>query len=84
MLIVGWLTYDFGPVALLALSGVSAFYFFFTVPVWCGAEGRGGSCRNNSHGALMGCHLGQHKWQYSSEVQQPQQRATSSSAPSGP
>ncbi|MFF0033528.1 hypothetical protein ACFYS7_36265 [Streptomyces avermitilis] len=45
VLITGWLTFDLGPVALLVLSGVSAFYFFFNVPVWCGAEGRGGSCR---------------------------------------
>ncbi|MGW7165679.1 hypothetical protein ACWGH3_10340 [Streptomyces sp. NPDC054884] len=49
--------------ALIVLSGVSAFYFFFNVPVWCGAEGRSSSCRNNSYGALMGCHLRQHKWQ---------------------
>lgn len=40
LLIVGWLTLDFGPVVLLALSGISAFYFFFNVPVWCGAEGQ--------------------------------------------
>ncbi|MBW1597718.1 hypothetical protein [Streptomyces sp. JJ38] len=63
VLIAGWLSLDFGPVALVALSGVCGFYFFFNVPVWCGATGRGGACRNNSHGALMGCHLRQHKWQ---------------------
>lgn len=63
ILIAGWLTFGFGPVALMVLSGVSAFYFFFNVPVWCGAEGRSSSCRNNSYGALMGCHLRQHKWQ---------------------
>ncbi|MFE7213296.1 hypothetical protein ACFU93_25545 [Streptomyces sp. NPDC057611] len=63
VLVAGWLTFDFGPVVLVVLSGVSAFYFFFSVPVWCGAAGRGGTCRNNSHGVLMGCHLRQHKWQ---------------------
>lgn len=63
VLVAGWLTLDFGPVVLVVLSGVSAFYFFFNVPVWCGAAGRGGACRHNSHGVLMGCHLRQHKWQ---------------------
>lgn len=63
VLLAGWLTFDFGSVVLLVLSGVGASYFFFNVPVWCGAEGRGGSCRNNSSGALMGRHLRQHKWQ---------------------
>ncbi len=52
VLIAGWLSFDFGPVVLLVLSGISAFYFFFNVPVWRGAEGRGGSCRNNSYGAV--------------------------------
>ena len=38
LLIVGWLTLDFGPVVLLALSGISAFYFLFNVPVRLGQK----------------------------------------------
>lgn len=63
VLIVAWLTSDFGPGVLLALSAASMAYFFFNAPAWCGAVGRDGSCRNNSKGVLMGCHLRQHKWQ---------------------
>lgn len=33
ILIASWLTFDFEPVVLIVLSGVSAFYFFFNVPV---------------------------------------------------
>lgn len=46
----------------LTLSVPSTVYFFFRVPAWCGASGREGTCRNNSKGVLMGCHLRQHKW----------------------
>jgi hypothetical protein len=63
VLLVGWVTSDLGPGALLALSALSAVYFFFRAPAWCGALGRDGACRNNSKGVLMGCHLNQHKWQ---------------------
>ncbi|BDH68635.1 hypothetical protein GA0115237_111140 [Streptomyces sp. ScaeMP-6W] len=64
VLVLGWLTLSFGPVTLLLLSGASAFYCFFNVPLVCGAEVRNGlSCRNNCYGALMGCHLRQHRWQ---------------------
>ncbi|GAA2489830.1 hypothetical protein GCM10010422_40350 [Streptomyces graminearus] len=63
MLVAGWLTFGFGPVVLVVLSGVSAFYFFFNVPVWRGAAGHGGACRHNSHSVLRGCHLRRHKWQ---------------------
>lgn len=63
VLLVGWLTSSFGPVVLVALSAVSGFYFFFQAPAWCGAPGRNGTCRNNSKGVMMGCHLRQHKWQ---------------------
>lgn len=62
-LLVGWLTSDFGPSVLLALSVLSTVYFFFQAPAWCGAVGRDGACRNNSKGVMMGCHLRQHKWQ---------------------
>ncbi|MET8443845.1 hypothetical protein ACWEM1_00200 [Streptomyces sp. NPDC004491] len=34
ILIAGWLTFTSEPVTLIVLSGVSAFYFFFSVPVW--------------------------------------------------
>jgi hypothetical protein len=33
-------------------------------PVWCGADTRRHeSCRNNSWGLLLGCHLREHRWQ---------------------
>ncbi|MEU9122910.1 hypothetical protein AB0C96_24120 [Streptomyces sp. NPDC048506] len=63
VVIVGWLTSGLGAGALVVLSVLSAVYFFFRAPAWCGASGWGGACRNSSKGALMGCHLSQHKWQ---------------------
>ncbi|MEU8978579.1 hypothetical protein [Streptomyces sp. NPDC048309] len=63
VLLAGWLTADLGPGVLVALSAISTVYFFFRAPAWCGALGRDGSCRNNSKGVMMGCHLRQHKWQ---------------------
>lgn len=62
-LVVGWLTLSFGPATLLLLSAVSSFSFLFHMPLPCGAEGRNGPCRHNGSGALMGCHLRQHRWQ---------------------
>jgi hypothetical protein len=53
-----------GPVTLLILSLVNAYYFLFRVPTWCRATTRQGeSCRNPSVGLLGACHLMQHKWQ---------------------
>ncbi|MFG3119093.1 hypothetical protein ACGF4C_32625 [Streptomyces sp. NPDC048197] len=63
VLIAAWPTSAFGPGVLLTLSALSTVYFFFRIPAWCGASGREGTCRNNSKGVLMGCHLRQHKWQ---------------------
>jgi hypothetical protein len=52
------------PTARGTLSTAYAFFFLLAAPVWCGADTRGRtSCRNNSTGLLIGCHLRQHRWQ---------------------
>ncbi len=53
------------PAAILfALSGLSLVLALFLAPVWCGADTRKHeSCRNNSWGLLLGCHLREHRWQ---------------------
>ena len=53
------------PAAILfVLSGLGLVWVLFFAPVWCGAETRGHkSCRNNSWGLLLGCHLREHRWQ---------------------
>src|SRR5689334_22471434 len=53
------------PTVVLVLAGAAAIYFFFQVPVWCGADTRDGkACRNNSRGLLFGCNqFRQHKMQ---------------------
>ena len=62
--IAGWVTGDIVTPVLLILSVVSAGYFAFGAPLWCGAVTRDGMlCRNNCSGLLMGCHLRQHRWQ---------------------
>ena len=49
---------------ILILSVAALGYFLFQAPLWCGATTREGeSCRNNSSGLLIGCHLREHKWQ---------------------
>jgi hypothetical protein len=49
---------------ILAFSVLQTGYFFFEVPLWCGARNRNGTlCRNNTRGLLWGCHLREHKWQ---------------------
>ncbi|MFC3995216.1 hypothetical protein ACFOVU_04785 [Nocardiopsis sediminis] len=60
----GWLEPAIEPVAVIALSALSAFYFLLQVPVPCGAPNRtpGEFCRNNAPGILRGCHLQDHKW----------------------
>lgn len=59
-----WLNRVAGSSLLIFLSGVATLYFLFQAPVWCGATTRGDQlCRNNAYGALLGCHLRQHKWQ---------------------
>lgn len=64
VLLVGWLIPEVGPVFLIVLSVLVTAYFLFLAPMWCGAETREGlSCRNNSPGLLMGCHLREHRWQ---------------------
>jgi hypothetical protein len=53
------------PAAILfLLSGLGFVWALFFAPVWCGADTRKHeSCRNNSWGLLLGCHLRQHRWQ---------------------
>jgi hypothetical protein len=64
-LIIAWWRGGAQPALLIGLSLITAFYFLFRAPVWCGALNRGGTtlCRNNAKGALMGCSLRHHKWQ---------------------
>jgi hypothetical protein len=53
------------PAAILfVLSGLGLVWVLFFAPVWCGADTRKReSCRNNSWGLLLGCHLREHRWQ---------------------
>ena len=53
------------PAAILfVLSGLSLVWVLFFAPVLCGAVTRKHeSCRNNSWGLLLGCHLREHRWQ---------------------
>ena len=62
--IAGWVTHVVGYAVIAIVSLMALVYFLFHAPLTCGAEIRGGrSCRNNSHGLLMGCRIRQHKWQ---------------------
>jgi hypothetical protein len=64
ILIIAWWRGGVQPALLIGLSLITAFYFLFRAPAWCGAANRGGTlCRNNSKGVLMGCSLRHHKWQ---------------------
>ncbi|MFI7641592.1 hypothetical protein [Nonomuraea sp. NPDC049400] len=64
IVITAWLTQALGPVGLIALSALTALFFLFRAPVWCGAVTREGDfCRKNARGLLMGCSYQQHKWQ---------------------
>jgi hypothetical protein len=57
-------TRDVPATMLFALSGLGLIWALFLAPVWCGAVTRKGqSCRNNSWGLLLGCHLREHRWQ---------------------
>jgi hypothetical protein len=61
--ILGWIDGLAWPV-LIILSLLSAIYFLFEVPVWCGATTREYTrCRRNSTGLLVGCSIREHKWQ---------------------
>jgi hypothetical protein len=53
------------PAAILfVLSGLGLVWVLLFAPVWCGTDTRKHeSCRNNSYGLLLGCHLQQHRWQ---------------------
>lgn len=62
-LFAAWWSTDVGPIPLVILSILVVGYLLFQAPVWCGAEGRNGLCRNNAFGLFLGCHLRQHKWQ---------------------
>jgi hypothetical protein len=62
--ILGWIMHTLGYTLILVLSLAALVYFLVQAPLWCGAEIRGGrTCRNNSRGLLLGCHLREHKWQ---------------------
>ena len=62
--LAGWFAHLFTAVVILVLSVAALLYVLVQAPVWCGAIIRGGkTCRNNSSGVLLGCHLRQHKWQ---------------------
>lgn len=62
--ILGWVLHAFGYAVIIIMSLLALVYFLVQAPLWCGAEIRGGgSCRNNSHGIILGCHLREHKWQ---------------------
>jgi predicted RND superfamily exporter protein len=50
-------------VAVLVLAALAFLYMLVQAPLVCGAPGRQGPCRNNSHGILLGCWIRQHKWQ---------------------
>jgi hypothetical protein len=56
---------EWDPTVILVLAGATAVYFFFQVPLLCGATTRDGTaCRNNSRGLLFGCNqFRQHKMQ---------------------
>ena len=63
MITTAW-TWRLGPGVLIVGWVLVTTYFLFQAPVWCGAEGRQGPCRNNSSGILLGCNkVRQHKWQ---------------------
>jgi hypothetical protein len=53
-----------GPLFILVLSLVDAYYFLFKTPmVVCGApKVGGGTCPNNTSGFLLGCWIYTHKW----------------------
>ena len=52
------------PSVRAVIATIYAAFFLLAAPVWCGAVNRDGtSCRNNSTGLLIGCHLRQHRWQ---------------------
>jgi len=55
---------DVTPGFRVAVSVLYAAFLLMAAPVWCGATTRDGdSCRNNSVGLIIGCHLRQHRWQ---------------------
>jgi hypothetical protein len=67
--IAGWVTHVVGYAAIAVVSLLALVYFLFQAPLTCGAEIRGGrSCRNNSHGLLLGCRIRQHKWQRARDI----------------
>jgi hypothetical protein len=69
LVILGWVTHAVGYVVILIVSLVALVYFLVQAPLTCGATIRGGqSCRNNSRGILLGCHIRQHKWQKARDI----------------
>jgi hypothetical protein len=64
ILIVAWWVGGVQPALLIGLSLITAFYFFFRAPAWCGAVTRDKTlCRRNAKGVMMGCSYRQHRWQ---------------------
>ena len=62
--VAGFFLHSIGLAVVIVLALAALGYFLFQAPMWCGAETRKQEwCRNNSHGLLLGCHLGQHKLQ---------------------
>ncbi|SIM67937.1 hypothetical protein SAMN04489832_1359 [Micromonospora cremea] len=56
LLLTAWWTTQVGPGVLYLLSGAVVLWSLFQAPAWCGAatRSRGGFCRNNSRGLLLG------------------------------
>jgi hypothetical protein len=69
LLVAAWWNYadgtvPVGPLTLVLLTLVNAYYFFFRVPLPCCAITRPGQhCRRNSSGLLGACGYTQHKFQ---------------------
>jgi hypothetical protein len=67
--IIGWATHSIGYAVIAVISLMALVYFLFQAPLTCHAErSRGGHCKNNSHGLLLGCWIRQHKWQNMREI----------------
>lgn len=65
LLVTLWWTGNAGPELLYLLSGGVMIWSLLQAPAWCGAvtRRRAVTCRNNSYGLLLGCHLREHRWQ---------------------
>jgi hypothetical protein len=67
--ILGLVVHAFGYAVIAILSVLALAYFLVQAPLTCRAETRNKeTCRNNSHGLLLGCWIRQHKWQRARDV----------------